>query len=342
MSVQDSRWRIERVDEPRPALVDFLESVEFGGAGLRYRRRRVADTLERLAPSEFFSIQDRGAVIGAYTLTSTRVSFAGETVDAVYRGLLAVAPTHRRQGIGRQLVKSALEHVQTASAGQAVMTFGQIESANEPSLRLLEDLGAVDIGGLESQLVYRQWPRSSPSLRRLDAGDSRAYADALDALNANSGLVMQSAARLPVFALIDGSRLRAAARIGTTVIDLGPGGPFARFVHRYGYARFRALGRRYNRRAFRYLTIHDPLVSAEPEAFGEFTEAILAHFDAHMALFTLDPRSEIAERLADAGLFGRFSRATRQRLRIMASGCNLDEGWDARAVSGAASGGPVY
>ena len=342
MSVDDTRPYLDRRDKPQAELVEFLESVEFGGTGLRYRRKSVASTLEKLAPSEFLSIREHDEVIGAYTLTSTELLLGGDAIPAVYRGLLAVTPTHRRQGLGRRLVAAALDHVQASAAGQPILSFGVIESGNEASLRLLEEHGAKKVGLLESQLVYRQWPRSSPSLRRLDAAETGAYAEALTSLQSSAGLVMQSAANLPLFGLVDGSHIQAAARVGSTTIDLGPGGPMARFLHRYAYGRFPALGKRYNRRAFRYLTIHDPLVSQDPGAFREFTDAVLARFGAHMALFTLDPQSDTAARLADAGLFGQFSRATRQELIIMASGWNLDEGWDARAASGPASGGPVY
>lgn len=340
--MRDSRWHLDRSDRPQPALVDFLESVEFGGSGLRYRRKELADTLRRLAPSRFISICDRDRLVGTYILTPTRVDLAGESVPADYRGLLAVALSHRRQGIGRRLVEAALDHAQASAAGEPRLSFGLIESGNEASLRLLEAYGGKRLGTLESQLVYRQLPRSSPSLRRLDFDEAAAYTDELQRLESGSGVIIRSAAELPLYALVAGSRIRAAARVGISTIDLGPGGALARFLHRYAYGRFDVLRKRYNRRAFRYLTIHDPLVSAEPEAFEEFTNALLAQFAAHMALFTLDPGSEDARRLASTGLFGRFSRLTRQELQIIAHSWNLPDERFARAAAGPIIGGPVY
>ena len=337
------RWQVARSSHPDPAFVDLLESVEFGGAGLRYRRKGVADALDRLPPSEYLSIRDRDALIAAYALTPTEVNLAGELVPAVYRGLLAVAPSHRRRGLGRRLVQAALAHAEALAAGQPLLSFGVIESRNEASLRLLEEYGGQAVGRLESQLVYRQWPRPSASLARIDANEDSAVSETIATRRAAAGLALRSAAELPLYALRDDMGVRAAARVGITTIDLGPGGPLARFLHRYGYGRFRTLGRRYNRREFRYLTIHDPLVIDDPRAFGEFTEALLAHLGTHMALFTLDPRSTAATQLTDGGLFGRFSRATRQELTIMASGWNLGEGWVDRAKkTGPAIGGPVY
>jgi GNAT superfamily N-acetyltransferase len=339
---QPTPWRVDLVSRPEASVVELLESVEFGSAGLRYRRKAMASALERLAPSEYLTIREQGNLIAAYTLTPTQVSLANEKLPAVYRGLLAVAPTHRRQGIGRKLVETALEHIRDATADKPTFCFGLIESRNEASLKLLEDQGGKNIGSLESRLIYRQWPRPSSLLRQLDGSLANAYAESLERQHSGSALVIQAAAGLPLFGLVDGSQLRAAARVGAATLDLGPGGWFARFLHRHAYGRFEALGKRYNRRAFRYLTIHDPLVTDSLGAFRDFTEALLARYDAHMALFTLDPLSETAGRLAAAGLLGSFSRTTRQELIIMAHGLGIPEERLERARSGPATGGPVY
>ncbi len=342
MSADQARLTIKRRHTAGDDIVRFLESVEFGGKGLRYRRKHLEQTLSKLGPSEFFTLGDQAAIVGSYALTGTSALIHGEPVAAVYRGLLAIAPSHRRRGLGRQLVESALAHLDETAAGGPLLSFGLIETANTASLRLLDSLGASDVGSIESRLVYRQWPRPSTRLRRLDASWSTEYAAGLAASTPASGLSVRTAAGFPVFALVDNDRLQAAARIGTTTIDLGPGGPLARVLHRFAYSRFRAIGKRYNRRAFRYVTIHDPLVVDEPAAWQEFVDAILARLDAHMALFTLDPRGEASRKLHETGLFGRFSRATRQEFRIMASGWNLETDWEARLRAAPVSGGPVY
>ena len=61
-----------------------------------------------------------------------------------------------------------------------------------------------------------------------------------------------------------------------------------------------------------------------------------------MALFTLDPTSEIAAALEDAGVLGRFANATRSELRLMVNTWNLDDSWLDAVQRAPVSGGPVY
>ena len=333
---------VRRRQDANPELLALLESVEFGGSGLRYRRKALADTLGRAGPTEFLYVDSSDAVVAAYALTQTDAFLAGRPLRAVYRGLLAVAPEYRRRGLGRRLVAMALDQQHADRGAEPLVSFGLVEAGNEASLGLLEAMGATDAGGLCSQLVYRQWPRPSGALRPLDYGSQRVFSELLGAGDRSRGLAIRTSEQLPAFGFVVGDALAAAARVGIATIDLGPGGPVARFMHRHAYARFRALGKRYNRRALRYLTIHDPVVAGDPAYWRAFTDALLAHHDAHMALFTLDPRSDIAIALNDAGVLGRFARATRQELRLMVSAWNLDEGWLERLRSKPTYGGPVY
>jgi GNAT superfamily N-acetyltransferase len=322
--------------------VSFLEDVEFGGQGLRYRRKHLLRALERLDDSVFLSLREDGVIRAGYALMDSPAKLDGQPLAAVYRGLLAVDPTRRRRGLGRHLVETALAGIEARSADQPFLSFGLIETENSASRRLLESLGATEVGNLQSRLVYRQWPRRSSRFVQLDTSLAGAYERRLSAQRGDRGLTLRASARYPAYGLVDGGELLAAARVGVTTLDLGAGGPLARFLQRNAYGRFRVLGKRYNRRAFRYLTIHDPLVSDETDAWQAFLEGMLAHHDSHMALFTLDPRSDVAARLGAAGLFGRFAKTTQQDLVLVASGWNLVDGWAERIRSAPVTGGPVF
>lgn len=342
MRHRDPAPRLCRDERPSRELVRFLEGVEFGGQGLRYRRKHLLPALERLDDPVFLSLRDDDAIRASYALTDSAASLDGQPLAAVYRGLLAVDPARRRRGLGRRLVETALAGIEARSAGQPFLSFGLIEAENTASLRLLESLGATDVGKLESRLVYRQWPRRSTRLVGLDSGLAGAFERQLSAQRGDRGLTLRASARYPAYGLVDGGELLAAARVGVTTLDLGAGGPLARFLHRNAYGRFRTLGKRYNRRAFRYLTIHDPLVGDDADAWPGFLQGLLARHDAHMALFTLDTRSDVAARLDAAGLFGRFAKATQQDLVLVASGWNLGDGWTERIRSAPVTGGPVF
>lgn len=323
--------------EATPELIEFIESVSFGDEGLRYQRKHLARTLAPLGATTFLSLERDDLVSGSYVLAESTAWIDEQPVRAVYRGLLAVAPSLRRAGRGRQLVETAFAALEDESA--PLLTWGLIERENEASRRLLASLGGREVGSVTTQLVYRQWPQPSPDLVLLEGDLARSFAESV---SPSPGLVLSAPVSLPAYGLVKDGELLAAARVSRSAIDLGAGGPFARFLHRYGYSRFRAIGKRYNRRAFSWLNIHDPLVRpGNAEAWREFLPALLAEHDIHMALFTLDPLSEQAAMLEDAGLFGRFAAATRQELRMVASGFSLAPGWDEKIRATPIRGGPV-
>lgn len=330
-----------RDDHPSPDLVGFLEAIEFGGQGLRYRRKRLAPALARLDEAVFLSLRDDTTIRASCALSRSPASLDDSPVRAVYRGLLAVDPACRRRGLGRRMVENALAEAEALGGSQPTLSFGLIEAENTASLRLLQSLGAIDVGRLDSRLVYRQWPRRSRRLLAIDQEHGAAFEERLAAQRPPRGLGIRAPMRNPAFGLVDGGRLLAAARVGVTTLDLGPGGPLARFLHRQAYGRYPALGSRYNRRDFRYLTIHDPLVG-DAGAWPEFLEALLAEYETHMALFTLDPRSDTAEALEAESIFGRFAKATRQELLLVARGWNLGADWAERIRAAPVTGGPVF
>ncbi len=336
-------FSIAVMDEPSEELVEFLESVHFGGEGLRYRRTRLARSLGALPSSTWLLLRDAKQLIrGSYLLETTPSTLGEHRVESVYRGLLAIDPALRRQGHGKRLVESAFEQIESGSAGQPTLSWGLIERENIASRRLLESFGASEVGAVESRLIYRQWPKQSGGLAKLEGRALHEYEMALGNATAPSGLSLTAPVALPAFGLLRYERVTAAARVSRSSIDLGAGGPIARFLHRHAYSRFRAIGKRYDRRAFTWLGIHDPLVLPDHEGdWQEFIAGLLAAHDVHMALFTLDPASRASAILQDAGVFGPFARATRQELRVVASGWNLPEAWQETIRARAITGGPV-
>lgn len=334
-------FRVHALEHPSADLVEFIESVHFGGEGLRYRRTGLARSLEPLDASTWLALRDQtDAVRGSYALASTTSALGEQQIRSIYRGLLAVDPVLRRRGLGKKLVEAAFERLDSSAGGNPVLSFGLIERENTASRTLLESLGAAEVGTLESRLVYRQWPRRSQDLVPLSDQSLLEYE--LELSRQRAGLRLHAPGRLPAFGLIRGDSLTAAARVSISSIDLGRGGPLESFLHRHAYSKIHAIGKRYNRRAFTWLGIHDPLVLPDSAgAWREFAAALLAHYDMHMALFTLDSNSAALALLQDAGVFGQFARATRQELRLLASGWNLPPGWEETIRAEPILGGPV-
>jgi len=334
--------RFRQLLQPDSHFIELLESTRFGSDGLQYRRADVERMLEGARGLRCFAAYDNSSLCGAYVLVLSKATLAQRDVLVAYRGLLAVDAAHQNRGVGRGLVEHAMAWAEEESERRSapILSFGLIEEHNRHSRRLLETLGAVESRILETRLVYRQWPRPSDRLVALDEGRCKAYDE--QRLAGARGLALTAASPLPAYGIDGDAGLLAAARVSLQEIDLGSGSRLSQFLQRHAYERFEALGRRYNRRAFRYLGIHDPLVDAKhPEAWRTLVPALLAHYRAHMALFTLDPDTEDARLLNSVGIMGLFSKATGNRLVLAARGIRCGSDWQTALKAGGVVGGPV-
>ncbi len=334
--------QFRQLPAPDRNFIRLLESTRFGSDGLAYRRADVGRMLDDASGLRCFAAYDGSSLCGAYVLVLSKATLAGRDTLVVYRGLLAVDVAYRGRGTGRGLAEYAMAWTEDESRRRStpILSFGLIEENNRNSRRLLERLGAIESRTLETSLVYRQWPRPDHRVVTLDEDRQQEY-DTRRVAGAR-GLALTAASRLPAYGIDGAAGLLAAARVSLQEIDLGPGSRFAQFMQRHAYGRFEALGRRYNRRAFRYLAIHDPLVDAEhPAVWRTLVPALLARYGVHMALFTLDPDTEAARLLDDAGVMGVFSRATRNRLVLAARGIRCESDWQSAIETGGVEGGPV-
>ncbi len=83
--------------------------------------------------------------------------------------------------------------------------------------------------------------------------------------------------------------------------------------------------RRFDPREFRYVRLFD-VVAADNSgsAWKALLKDILHRHDAHMAMFVIDPKRATYAELEAAGLFGRFSRLTQQRIGVIGDARHLD------------------
>ena len=94
---------------PHTDVSTLLESIDFGGDGLRYRRLDVQSQLERFNCPVWFHAMSEGELAGVYVLDKRNLLLHGRRLTGYYRGALAVATQWQGQGLGRQLVQSAMQ-----------------------------------------------------------------------------------------------------------------------------------------------------------------------------------------------------------------------------------------
>lgn len=78
---------------------------------------------------------------------------------------LAVAPSFRRQGIGRELVERLVEHLKEQGVHVLVL---EVRVSNEPAIRLYEELGFTQVGRRPNYYVH---PREDALILRKEWRD---------------------------------------------------------------------------------------------------------------------------------------------------------------------------
>lgn len=313
--------RITATREPGDALLGLLARLRFGSDGLRYRRLNVAEQLARLPTAVYLSLELDGRIAGSYVLAETTLASVSGPICGIYRGLLGVDPSARSQGVGRQFVKAVLGWVDDAARrhGGPVLSWGCIESANRPSLNLLQSLGGERLGELETLTVFRQWPRRRIGIVEAGAGLEAAVSAGLAETYEDCALRPARYTAAGFRAVTDERGIVAGARASLTRVDIGaPGGVLDCAWHAL-LRRVAPARRRFDPRDFRYLRLSDVIVREGAErVWRDLLPTLLAEHDAYFAMFMLDPSSRARARLGRAGLFGHLTARTRQRVAVLA------------------------
>ena len=262
----------------------------------------------------------------------------------MYRGLLSVRSDRQREGLGRLLVERTLawvgEHAERA--GEPLLTWGCIEARNDRSLRLLRARGAQPLGLLETLMVYRQWPRIRVGVDVIEDPRLPAVRGALDETHADCGLRSEADSPLPFLAVSDEAGIVAGARPALTRVDMERIGGLWDVLNDRLLRHVPAARRRFDPRNFTYVRLSDVVVRpGHAGVWRDFLSTVMAMHGTHMAMLVLDPRSRASGLLHEAGVFGRFAAATRQRLLVLGRAWNLEPARLAAHVDAPVGLGPL-
>jgi hypothetical protein len=154
----------------------------------------------------------------------------------------------------------------------------------------------------------------------LDARTDSRVLDAQRDACSDCGLIYSQCQPRPFYAIMEGSRILAGAHAGLVRIDFDRIGQPWDFLSKHVFAHVGPARRRFDPRNFTYLKFDG--VVAKPgsgQAWRDLIGTLLAEHGTHMAMFALDPGSQVSDRLSRSGVFGRVAKATRQQLVVVGS-----------------------
>ena len=340
----DRALRITARLQASRAFVRQLEDTEFGTAGLRYQRLALPEQIARLPNAVFLELERKHKLVGTYAIAARELQSQDGPASGLYRGLLTLSPDARREGLGRYLVARTFDWLERRSAAgpTPVVSWGCIERNNLRSLSLLRTLGAATLGTLQSMLTYRQWPRSRVTVEELGATDAGLVETALETSYRDCGLRPADTSTEPYLAVTDDRGVVAGARATLTRLNMVSSGSRWDVFYDGLMRRVPAARRRFDPRNFTYVRLSDVVVRPGRERlWRDLLPTIMARHDTHMAMFMFDPRSKVYTRLAEAGLFGRFTAATRQEILVLAQAWNAPGDFLARSAKQPLAIGPL-
>ena len=317
MSLVDERdaLQLRHGTTAEPGYIDLLSTTRFGTDKLRYRRRRVSDTLQRLPETHYYTLHEEDRLVGGYALTAVPVAYGDRTLDALYRHSLVIGEDHQGRGLGRWLVDAALDHRQDQSTVD--FSFGSIEAGNRRSASIVTGDTSQTLGILRSELLYRQWTRRSHRVTLNP--DENLVRTSLDLGESDCLYRFTSRRNAPYYAVIEDGRILAGASARLNSIDLLPAGMSAGRLYSSLVQLLPPARRRFDPADFRFVSLSDIVIAEDgARAWNALVSHVLYEFGAHMAGITLDPRRATYRNLQQQGLLGRFAKATREELSLVA------------------------
>ncbi len=305
--------RITSVKSPPDELFPFLESIIFGHAGVRYRRLRLAHRWAQFYDPTIVCLWDKTELIGCYVLDPRRCLAKGKPVLGVYRGLLCVHPTYRRTEASTLLMRQARHELKQLGerTSEPAFSFGFVEANNIPSLSLLTRQGCEPFATLNARLIYRQWPKPTVPLTRVDNVSitelALPYASSLCDIADTRGKMRLS--------WEDEQGERIGANVAITALSMETLGSLNDWLVRWFVLPFPFAKRRFNPSEFVYASLSYVYIRPGCESdWASFVTALTHSQGVHYAQLLMDTQGAVWKQLAE---HTRFSEESGEQLNVL-------------------------
>lgn len=304
--------------QPSEDFSKQLAQAEFGTEGLRYRRLQIHDQPSVDQDSRFFELRDDESLLGIYEIKKQTLLLGGTKLQGYYRGSLSIATSHQGRGLSKLLVGRALEWIESDLGTKPGVSWGCVESKNHSSLAVLSAFGFREIGRLSTMMLYRQWPKPQDNLQIITP----------DTTYATAGLSFESdrVSGAQTYGIQTQGNTVAQALVKLTAVDMGSMGTVWDSIYKYWFRFIPAVTKRFNPRDFRYLNLIKPnYLPGHEREWRTLVTGLLAKYQVHMAMCTLDSRSSLLSDLTETGVSGYLAKSTQQTIHVLASLHNLDD-----------------
>ena len=297
---------LQRSSNYTPQFVEFLQSIIWGSGGVRYTMPNVADTLNRLKNSHFFSLMEKGKLIAVTTLNQKTLCLSGKNYPAFYSYGIAVDSSKRGLGYGTLIAEQRLQYGLRQIGGKGLF-YGYVEESNTASIKTNTKVGSKSIGQYHALFMDRLQPVNNTKLQNLyptmkdnlvhllsKQYENHALTDFDQSFQIDDYYVMKQGDE--ICAGVQCKRHQLTIKLmpgasGLVLVKLLPSIPILRRLLPGGNLHFLIFGNIYFKNGM------------EAEVFS-LMEALLSRHQMNFAMIYMDKRSPVFQRLAKVGKFG--------------------------------------
>ena len=297
---------IEETDRLPAEAIALIDKTVWGTQGALYTIPNFHNQFLTVPNVHYLLLKESGRLVGLRAAIEKEVRWEDQTYPAFYHTLFIMDPAVRGRGYGKELAKATVDRFAPRLHSKGLL-YAYTEAGNLRSSVIKNTQGYQAIGRFHATAFSRAFPKASPRVTRLPAGEIAAMGDRLARLYQDHALsdLPRSLRPSDYYVVMEGSRILAGIQIKRQVWQIkaleGVGGVLA--LHAIPHIPI--LRDLFNPRAFEFLGISNFYVEPErAEVFYELLETVLTLQKLKTGIAFLDKRSPVYQTIARAGSFG--------------------------------------
>jgi ribosomal protein S18 acetylase RimI-like enzyme len=298
----------------------FLEKVEWGTEGARYRLEDYEATLQHLPDPIYFTLRRNRQLIALRLILGKELQMGSEMTRAFYHSFFSVTPEEKGRGHGRRLAKATLETF-LPRLGPKGLIYSHVEVENARSASIHEALGYRNIGRFSAMSFCRLFPKTNSRITRLTPNQKALAIRALQKQYSGHAWTDFPSSFDPenFYVLAEGDDLIAGVQVlrqRWTILDLGG---FGGALAIKALPHIPILRGVFNPQDFRFLKFGN-IFYREGRAADAYKlwEGVLAMHGLKTAMLFMDPASPVTQTLRAAGSLGFLNALTETPVNIFA------------------------
>ena len=304
--------------------VSLLQQTTYGTKGVRYQQTGQAEKIHQLHHPYFFHLYHHQELIGFYSLDQRPVTFPNASVTGYYGRYLAVRHDMQGKGYGQLLKSTAIDYIER-TVPAPYLFYSYIEEKNTRSMAASLKESFRSVAQLKTFMFRRFSPNIDHRFRQSSLVDPASSLKLVERQFAQYGFqnFININYQNHYFTLEENGSILAGAQANPIVWKLVQIPGILGQVIKHIAPMVPGLRRFFNPARQTFIVLEGVYVdNTRPELLPILLESILAHFNAHTAMWQIDEKDPLIPLLTsrDMGRFSQFQSGVTTHVMVKAVG----------------------